>query len=194
MRRPANKQHRPLGDDLRTHESRSAAESAPTPTTKVWHRNRAPLHQPARRPKSEGELFYAVATSQSGPGGYKKFGDIPAYKLGKALRSRLYQVANGLPDSERGNLISRIKHAATTVTAALAQGFGEGTFRASINRALESRGALMAVQDHIEQLVELGSLEPEEFGKLKEQVDAVIASLNEYVGSVVKEQQRLRSA
>ncbi len=107
MRRPANKQHRPLGDDLRTHESRSAAESAPTPTTKVWHRNRAPLHQPARRPKSEGELFYAVATSQSGPGGYKKFGDIPAYKLGKALRSRLYQVANGLPDSERGNLISR---------------------------------------------------------------------------------------
>ncbi len=103
-------------------------------------------------------------------------------------------MANGLPDSERGNLISRIKHAATTVTAALAQGFGEGTFRASINRALESRGALMAVQDHIEQLVELGSLEPEEFGKLKEQVDAVIASLNEYVGSVVKEQQRLRSA
>jgi four helix bundle protein len=190
VRRPADKHY-----DPRTNTSRSDEHAAPPPpTTKVWHRNRAPLPQSAHRPKSEGELHYAIASSQSGPGGYKKFGDIPAHKLGKALRGRLYQVANALPDSEHGNLVSRIKHAATTVTAALAQGFGEGTFRAGINRALESRGALMAIQDHIEQLGELGFLEPEEVFKLKDQVDAVFASLNEYVGSVVKEQQHVRSS
>jgi four helix bundle protein len=194
LRRSGGKPRGQLEQAAHPGDSRHNTRPPSEPTTKVWRRDRTPSQQPARRFKSEGELLQTIALSQGGPGGYKKFSDIPAHKLGKALRGRLYQVANSLPEDERGNLTGRIKYSATTVTAALAQGFGESTFRASMNRALESRGALMAVCDHIEQLGELGLLDPEFIVKLKEQIDAVIAALNEYLGSLAREQQQLRSA
>lgn len=123
-------------------------------------------------------------------GGYKSYGDIPAHKLGRQLRKRLYEVANRLPGEEKDNLKGRIKYAATTVTAALAQGQGEGTFRSGINHALQSRGALVAVQDHLDQLIDLEMLAQEEGTRLKQEVDQVIQAVNDYLGRLEKDKNR----
>jgi four helix bundle protein len=131
-----------------------------------------------------------AAVAKTGPGGYKTYGDIPAHKLGRELRKRLYQIANRLPEDEQNNLKSRIKYAATTVTAALAQGFGEGAFRSGINHALESRGALVAIQDHLDHLMDQEMLTPEDGAQLKQEVDEVIRAVNDYLGRLTKERNR----
>lgn len=131
-----------------------------------------------------------TALSKQGPGGYKKYGDIPAHKLGRELRKHLYEVANRLPDDEKDNLKGRIKYAATTATSALAQGFGEGTFRSGVNHALESRGALVAIQDHLDQLIDFEMLAQDEGTRLKQEVDQVIQAVNDYLGRLTKGRNR----
>lgn len=137
-------------------------------------------------PPSEESQLAAVAVARVGKGGYAKFGDIPAHRLGRALRDRLYRLANSLAEDERGNLCQRLKHAATTVTASLATGFGEGTFRSGVTRALESRGALLGIQDHIDQLGDQHLLDEKMLLELKSEVDLVLGALNEYLGVLVK--------
>jgi four helix bundle protein len=124
------------------------------------------------------------------PGGYKSYADIPAHKLGRTLRKRLYEIANRLPDEERENLKGRIKYAATTVTAALAQGHGEGAFRSGINHALQSRGALVTIQDHLDQLIDLQMLDEAEGAELKKEVDQVIKAVNDHLGRLSKGRNR----
>jgi four helix bundle protein len=131
-----------------------------------------------------------TALSKKGPGGYASYGDIPAHKLGRELRKRLYEVANRLPEEERDNLKSRIKYAATTVTAALAQGHGEGAFRSGINHTLQSRGALVTLQDHLDQLIDLEMLTKEEGTQLKQEVDQVIKTVNDHLGRLTKGRNR----
>ncbi len=124
------------------------------------------------------------------PGGYDSYSDIPAHQLGRKLRKRLYDVANRLPDEERENLKGRIKYAATTATAALAQGHGEGAFRAGINHTLQSRGALVTIQDHLDQLIDLEMLDQEEGAELKKEVDQVIKAVNDHLGRLSKGRNR----
>ena len=124
------------------------------------------------------------------PGGYQSYSDIPAHKLGRELRKLLYEVANRLPEDEKDNLKGRIKYAATTVTAALAQGYGEGAYRAGVGCALESRGALVAIQDHLDQLIDLGMIAKDEGAQLKEVVDKVIQAVNDYLGRLTKDKNR----
>lgn len=127
---------------------------------------------------------------KNNPGGYSSYSEIPAHQLGRKLRKRLYDVANRLPDEERENLKGRIKYAATTVTAALAQGYGEGAFRPAINHTLQSRGALVTIQDHLDQLIDLEMLEAAEGAELKKEVDQVIKSVNDHLGRLSKGRNR----
>jgi four helix bundle protein len=124
------------------------------------------------------------------PGGYKTYSEIPAHKLGRELRKLLYEVANKLPDDEKDNLKSRIKYAATTITSALAQGHGEGAYRAGIGRTMESRGALVVIQDHLDQLIDLGMIAKDEGAALKQEVDKVIQAVNDYLGRLTKDKNR----
>ncbi|MBW1811390.1 MAG: four helix bundle protein [Deltaproteobacteria bacterium] len=155
----------------------------------VWRNDK---EKPAtRQPPSqdtEEQRLKAAALASLGPGGYKKFGDIPAHKLGRELRVRLYQIAGGLGEDESGNLKTRIKYAATSVTATLATGFGEGTFRAAVGQALLSRGALFAIQDHLEQLHDEQMLSDEPHLELKKKVDETVVAINGYLGELVREQ------
>jgi four helix bundle protein len=124
------------------------------------------------------------------PGGYKSYSDIPAHQLGRELRRRLYEIANRIPDEERENLKGRIKYAATTVTAALAQGYGEGGFRSGINHTLQSRGALVTIQDHLDQLIDLQMIDEAEGTELKKEVDRVIKAVNDHLGRLSKGRNR----
>ena len=124
------------------------------------------------------------------PGGYKSYSEIPAHQLGRKLRKRLYEIANQLPDEERENLKGRIKYAATTITAALAQGYGEGNFRSGINHTLQSRGALVTIQDHLDQLIDLQMIDEAEGTELKKEVDLVIKAVNDHLGRLSKGRNR----
>jgi len=149
---------------------------------------------PARsRPpaKDEDSRLRARALASTGPGGYAKFSDIPAHKSGRNLRGLLYKLANELPEEERHNLTSRIKHAATTITASLAAGFGEGTFRAGTTRALESRGALHTVQDLLDQVSEQQMAGTQTLEQLKKEVEQTIKAVNEYLGRLAKEREKV---
>ena len=121
---------------------------------KTWR-----VSKPKPRKESQTQELIALATARIGPGGYKQYSDIPAHKLGRVLRSKLYHLCKELPEDEADNLVIRMKKAATTVTAALVTGFGEGTHQACIQGSLQSRGALYALQDHLDQLLDLELLD-----------------------------------
>lgn len=164
-----------------------SASAEKTAAPRVWQ---AQPQAPAAA-LSEEQALERIASATIGPGGYRQFGDIPAHRLGRQLRGGLYRLANALEESERQNLSARLKYSATTVTAALAAGFGEGTFRSAVSRALESRGALYAIQDHLQQLQESGLLPGEEAQRFRDQVNGVVKALNEYLGELVREKNRL---
>ncbi len=156
----------------------------------MWRpQEQSPPREP--RPAAAGEAVERVALAEVGPGGYRHFGDIPAHQLGRGLRAEIYKLANALPEDERPNLAARLKFSATTVTAALAAGFGTGDFRTVMTRALESRGALYAIQDHLQQAGELGWLGEVEREALSLKVDEVVRALNVYIGQLSRERQRL---
>jgi len=189
------------GGEKAAYRQKSASPSGKDKAAKDWvkhksvWRNERPRPRPAVNQSDEDERLRAAARASPGPGGFIKFGDIPAHKLGRALRGRIYKIAASLDGSEAGNLAGRMKHAATTVTAALATGFGEGTFRSGTSHTLESRGALFALQDHLEQLTDEGMLKKLVFDELRAEVDAVVVAVNEYLGLLVKENNRaLRTA
>ncbi len=151
--------------------------------------------RPAPTPELvEDRQFLLAARSGVGPGGYLRFSDIPAHKLGRAVRGKLYELANGLAEDERSNLVQRIKAAATTVTAALAAAFGESLFRATVQRTLESRGALFSLLDHLEQLLDLGRLDAERFEELKAELERVVQALNEFLGQLAREREQASKA
>jgi four helix bundle protein len=157
---------------------------------RVWRK------PPAERPgetsaAAEEQKLLAAAAAAVGPGGYRRFADIPAHRLGRALRSKLYKLTRQLPEDERDNLIARIKSAATSSTAALAAGFGEGTTRSAIRGALASRGALVAVQDHLDLAAEQQWLAADERQALGDEIDEMIAAVNTYLGELVRDSDRL---
>lgn len=154
--------------------------------------NAAPTRPAAPRPApvtepAEDRALREVALGGSGLGGYASFSDIPAHRLGRAFRNELYRLANRLPESERQNLVQRLKHSATTITASLAAGFGGGTFRSGVGGALESRGALMSVQDHLQQLGELGLAEEKDLARLRADADAVVIEVNRFLGQLARQ-------
>lgn len=159
------------------------------PEGKVWRKPDAAPAVTAPMAAEEKELL-AAASAKVGPGGYRQFSDIPAHKLGRKLRPRLYKLAKGLP-ADASDLSDRIKAAATGSTASLVTGFGEGTIRASIRGALQGRGALVVLQDLLDQLVEQDWLEADERSGFGEELDAVIAALNTYLGELVRDRDRL---
>ncbi len=138
----------------------------------------------------EDRILLDAARTGAGPAGYRRFSDIPAHKLGRKLRVKLYRLAKELPDDERGNLTDRLKSAATTVTAALVTGFGEGTFRSGIRRALQSRGALFALQDHLDQMEQLEMIAAGLRKEMGIEVDEVIAAVNNYLGELAHARDR----
>ena len=183
IRRPGGKR----GESKQyTKASDKPVDSVRRTTTAVWRREH-------RTRSTEGveDALERAAAAVVGPGGFLKVGDIPAYRLGRELRNRLYSLANSLDQDERPNLCARLKQAATSVTASVATGFGEGTFRSAVSRALEARGALYAIQDHLQQAADLGMLEQEQWHALSAQVDDVIRAVNEYLGLLVRERNRL---
>ncbi len=135
---------------------------------------------------AQDEKWMRVARSTTGPGGYLRYGDIPAHKLGRALRIKLHELCKTIDEQERDNLIARIKQAATTVTASLAAGFGEGVADGGVQRALASRGALVVLQDHLDQLQDQEMLAEDDREALRKDIDAVIVAVNEYMNLLTK--------
>jgi len=186
-RTPERRSPRPEKGAVRGGAERAGRGGKPSGST--WRKPASGRPRPERIAREDA--LERVARSSVGPGGYLHASDIPAHRLGRQLRKALYQVANSLDDSESQNLAARLKYAATTVTAALAAGFGEGSFRAGIARSLECRGALYAIQDHLEQLLDVELLAAEQRQELSRQVDEVIKAVNEYLGVLVRERQRI---
>ncbi len=157
----------------------------------MW-RKPPPAERPAEAAASaEEQKLLAAAAATVGPGGYRRFADIPAHQLGRTLRAKLYKLTRQLPDDERDNLIAHIKSAATSCTSALAAGFGEGTIRSAIRGALASRGALVAVQDHLDLAVEQEWLAAEEREALRVEIDEMIGAVNTFLGELVRDSDRL---
>ncbi len=155
---------------------------------KVWRANKKESRSEIA---PEDKILLAAASARIGPGGYKRFSDIPAHKLGRKLRVKLYELAKRFPDDERNNLVARVKSESTTMTAALVTGFGQGTFRSAIAGALESRGALFGMQDLLDQAQEHQFIDGEQRQELRGELDDVIDALNSYLGELVRDRDRL---
>ncbi len=156
-------------------------------TPRVWRSDKKDSRSEVT---SEDKMLLAAASAKIGPGGYKKFSDIPAHKLGRKLRVKLYALTKQFPKDEKDNLVIRIKTASTTLTAALVTGFGQGTFRSAISGALESRGVLFGIQDYLDQAEQYDYLDGKQRESLRVEVDDVIDALNKYLGELARDRDR----
>ncbi len=88
----------------------------------------------------------------------RDFKDLEVWKAARGLRRELYKVANALPDSEKFGLASRIRRAATSVSANLAEGFGRFGYQENAQMCRQARGSLYELRDHLTTCVDEGYL------------------------------------
>lgn len=71
------------------------------------------------------------------------------WKLGKDLRRKLYEIAEGLPAHERYNLAAQIRTAAISLTSDIAKGFGRYHYKEDVQFFRIARGAACELMDHL---------------------------------------------
>jgi len=57
------------------------------------------------------------------------FKDLEVWKVARELRTAVYSVARLVPDSEKYGLAARLRRAATSVTANIAEGYGRYSYQ-----------------------------------------------------------------
>jgi four helix bundle protein len=79
----------------------------------------------------------------------KIFTDLEAWKIGRQLRKKVYEIATGLPETEKYGLGRQRRTAAISVTANIAEGFGRFHYQENIQFCRQARGSIAEIQDYL---------------------------------------------
>ena len=75
----------------------------------------------------------------------KDFTDLDAWKAGRALRKKVYELTKGFPGNENHVLTAQIRGAVLSVTANIAEGFGRFSYQENIQYCRVARGSAYEV-------------------------------------------------
>lgn len=109
------------------------------------------------------------------------FRNLDVWKKGKEMRIFIFNLAKKFPDEERYRLVDQMIRASRSVTANIAEGYGRYNYQDNIRFCRQSRGSLFELLDHIEVALECAYINNEEYSKLQDDIEEVLALLNGYV-------------
>ena len=112
---------------------------------------------------------------------YKSFEDLELYKAAQEFRKAIYALIKKLPDSEKFNLISQMRRAATSLTNNIAEGNGRYHYQESIQFCRQARGSLAELIDDLNICIDEKYFSEKEMNDLKLQAHEINKLLNGFV-------------
>jgi four helix bundle protein len=112
---------------------------------------------------------------------YNTFEDLDVYKIARAFRKRIYNLAKQLPEHEKYNLANQMRRAAVSLTNCIAEGHGRFHYQENIQFLRQSRGSLEELIDDINVCVDEKYADENRLNELKEQGYIVLKKLNGYI-------------
>jgi four helix bundle protein len=100
---------------------------------------------------------------------FETFEDLEVYRVARAFRCAMYDVARELPDIEKFGLANQIRRAAVSLTNNLAEGHGRFHYLDQIRFMLQARGSLQELIDDLNVCVDETYLPQQRVTELKEQ-------------------------
>lgn len=115
----------------------------------------------------------------------RDFKDLAVWQVARDFRNEMYKLAKALPDIERYALGTQIRRASTSVTANIAEGFGQFGYQENVQFCRQSRGSLFELRDHLTTCVDQGYISSEEGRRLDAMAQRVAQLLNGYLRSTM---------
>jgi len=112
---------------------------------------------------------------------YKTFEELDVYKIARAFRKRIYNLAKQLPEYEKYCLSNQMRRAAVSLTSCIAEGHGKFHYQENIQFLRQSRGSLEESIDDINVKKKKKYTDENRLNELKEQGYLVLKKLNGYI-------------
>jgi four helix bundle protein len=119
------------------------------------------------------------------------FDELEVYQLSMGLACWIYELTAKLPESERYNLVSQLRRAATSVSANIAEGFGRYHYKENMQYCRMARGSLSETKSHMMLCVRLKFIEQSAYNEFITKYRNLSVKLNNYIkaiGTHVKKQ------
>lgn len=117
---------------------------------------------------------------------YRSFEDLELYKAAREFRKAIYAMIKKLPDSEKFNLISQMRRAATSLTNNIAEGNGRYHYQESIQFCRQARGSLAELIDDLNICIDEKYFPEKEMNELKLKAHEINKILNGYIAYLKK--------
>ncbi len=111
----------------------------------------------------------------------RDFTDLLAWKLGRELRRKAYELTRKFPAEEKHVLAAQLRRAAISVTANLAEGYGRYSYQENMQFCRHARGSAYEVRDHLTSALDEGHISKSEWQETEELAKRVILLLNGYI-------------
>ncbi|MFZ0961943.1 MAG: four helix bundle protein [Terriglobia bacterium] len=115
----------------------------------------------------------------------KDFKDLEVWKAACGLRHEMYKLAGKLPDLEKFGLANQIRRAAVSVTANIAEGFGQFGYQENAQFCKQARGSLYELRDHVTTCLDEGYVTADESATIEQLAHSVGRLLNGYLRSTL---------
>src|SRR3989344_2066839 len=112
---------------------------------------------------------------------------IEVWRLGYLLTLRLYKLTDKYPEHERGNLISQIRRATTSIPLNIAEGTSRFTKRAYLQFLQYGYGSIRELQVLLELSKDLGYISRIDYEEIDEDIDKLSRKLFLFLKKVEKE-------
>ncbi len=119
----------------------------------------------------------------------KTFKDLDAWKIGRLIRNKVYEVIGKLPESEKYNLASQMRRAAISITANIAEGYGRFHYQENIQFLRISRGSVNEIWDHLITCLDQGYIEQDVFKEIEQNIEKEIQILDGLIRSLKQKRQ-----
>jgi len=111
----------------------------------------------------------------------KDFTDLDVWKAAREMRRHIYALASRLPDFEKFGLAGQLRRAAVSVTANLAEGYGQFGYQENAQFCRQARGSIYELRDHIITCVDEDFISKDEGARLDAMLQRVAMLLNGYL-------------
>ncbi len=114
----------------------------------------------------------------------KSFEDLDVWKVGREIRKDLYGLANQLPKQEQYCLGQQVRTAAVSLTANIAEGYGQFHFKENVQFCRIARGSAYELLDHLIACQDQGYLDESQHKGLRGKLLRFIQLVNGYIRSI----------
>jgi four helix bundle protein len=119
----------------------------------------------------------------------ERFEEIKAWGLAKELVAAIYLLSGSGKFSQDFGLRDQIRKASVSAMSNIAEGFERGSKKEFVRFLRIAKGSSGEVRSQLYVALELGYLDPVEFGRLKAKVEEVSKNLSGFINDLVREKE-----